>query len=238
MNMFVGNSCSLHQRDHRPFKSHEPRDCTTVTNLNGTKAVHPSEAVVYHSTNGITDNRMVWAALTPRGTQHFISENYPRDLVDYIEPDDHYETIDNMNSVLPPHPPYPSYEAYHKGLETKLNKANESFDNSGFVDYEYEEPLPLIESYQLTEVENQSVHQYAFLDNTDMRCNSLNLGNTLRRGYPLGVTVRPRVSSPTRIENPNLPPLNLYPYKSNTLRRNTFTYRSPENGTLPKYGGC
>ena len=32
-------------------------------------------------------------------------------------------------------------------------------------------------------------------------------------------TLRPRVSSPTRIENPNLPPLNLYPKKCGSMRK-------------------
>lgn len=48
-------------------------------------------------------------------------------------------------------------------------------------------------------------------------------------------TSRPRVSSPTRIEHPNLPPLNLHPHKrssrkgsvtsqaSDTLLRNSIT---------------
>lgn len=235
MNMFVNNSCSMHQRDHRPIKPHESRECTSVNNINSNKLVHPTESVVYH--NGIPDNRMVWAALTPRGTQHFISENYPRDLVDYMEPEDHYETVDHMNSVLPPHPPYPTYEAYQKGLEHNLNKSKSSFDNSGFVDYDYEDPLPLIENYQLTDVENQTREGFQFYGNADMRCGSLGFGGTLRRGaIPMGVAIRPRVSSPTRIEHPNLPPLNLYPYKGNTLRRNTFTYRSVEAMALPKYG--
>lgn len=43
-----------------------------------------------------TDNRMVWATLTPRGTQHFVSENCPSNLIDYGDVEDHYETIDNI----------------------------------------------------------------------------------------------------------------------------------------------
>ena len=34
-------------------------------------------------------------------------------------------------------------------------------------------------------------------------------------------TLRPRVSSPTRIEHPNLPPLNLQPHKYGTHRKNS-----------------
>lgn len=235
--MFGTNECSLHTRDHRQIKNHESRDCSSVNNINGNKMVHPSETVLYHGASHVQDNRMVWAALTPRGTQHFISENYPRDLIDYGENDDHYETIDNLNiqPVIPKHPI--SYHQYQKGLTLKLAKEKCSFDNSGFVDYEYEDPTPLIESYQMNNMENIETPHYQILGNgnTDMRCASLALGaNTLRRGIPIS---RPRVSSPTRIEHPNLPPLNLYPHKGNTLKKNsTLGYRTVDAGTLPKYG--
>ncbi|KAJ8962396.1 hypothetical protein NQ318_018380 [Aromia moschata] len=216
MNMFGGNECSLHTRDHRQIKNHESRDCSSVANLNSNKLVHPSETVLYHGTPSMQDNRMVWAALTPRGTQHFISENYPRDLIDYGEADDHYETIDNLNvqPVIPPHPA--SYHPYPK-------------------DYDYEDPTPLIESYQLNNMETADSSHYQMLGNTDMRCASLGMGtNTIRRHVSIS---RPRVSSPTRIEHPNLPPLNLYPHKSNTLKKNqTLNYRTVDSGTLPKYG--
>ncbi|KAJ8965287.1 hypothetical protein NQ317_001999, partial [Molorchus minor] len=235
MNMFGGNECSLHTRDHRQLKTHPSRDCSSVGNLNSNKIVHPSETVLYHGTPSMQDNRMVWAALTPRGTQHFISENYPRDLIDYGEPDDHYETIDNLNvqPVVPPHPV--SYHPYQKGLILKLAREKSSFDNSGFVDYDYEDPTPLIESYQLNSMEAADSSHYQMLGNTDMRCASLGIGtNTLKRHVPI---IRPRVSSPTRIEHPNLPPLNLYPHKGNTLKKNSsLNYRTIDSGTLPKYG--
>lgn len=230
--MFSGNDCSIHTRQ---IKNHEQRDCSTVNNLNSSKLVHPSETVLYHgATNNIQDNRMVWAALTPRGTQHFISENYPSDLVDYREPEDHYETIENLQPVLPPHPPYPSSYGTYKGLNLRLSREQASFDNHALLDYDYEEPTPLIESYQL---ENREVPYNAYLGNTDMRCSSLAMGNnTLRRGVAMGVPIRPRVSSPTRIEHPNLPPLNLYPsHKGGTLKKNVG-YRTPDSMTLPKYG--
>ncbi|XP_019867747.1 uncharacterized protein LOC109596617 isoform X2 [Aethina tumida] len=216
MNMFGSSECSLHARDHRPIKNHETRDCSTVSNLNSSKLVHPSDTVFYHGTPSMQDNRMVWAALTPRGTQHFISENYPRDLLEYGEPEDHYETIDNVNiqPVLPQHPG--TYHTFQK-------------------DYDYEDPTPLIESYQMNDMENGGeASHYQIIGNTDMRCASLGLGgNTLRRAIP----IRPRVSSPTRIEHPNLPPLNLYPHKNNTFKKNnTISYRNMDTGTLPKYG--
>lgn len=274
MNMFGNNECSMHARDHmRQVKHHEPRECTSVNNLNSNKLVHPSEAVLYHGSPNVQDNRMVWAALTPRGTQHFISENYPRDLVDFVENEDHYETIDNVHSVMPhqqlqqhqqqqqqqlpqPYHTTTTYNTYNsKGLiNNALTIASSSFDNSGFVDYDYEDPTPLIESYQMNDMENRDMTHYSMMmgggcgGNTDMRCASLGLGNNtlMRRSIgvpPLGVTLRPKVSPPTRIEHPNLPPLNLYPHnKSNTLKKNTNTinYRVPDTNntstTLPKYG--
>lgn len=112
MNFFGTSECSLHVRDLRHHKS-EPRDCASLNMAPTTKLMHPTEPVLYHGTNGVPDNRMVWAALTPRGTQHFISENYPRDLVDYAETEDHYETVDYMQPVLT-HSGYSTYSS--KGL--------------------------------------------------------------------------------------------------------------------------
>ena len=40
-------------------------------------------------------------------------------------------------------------------------------------------------------------------------------------------TYRPHVSSPTRIEHPNLPPLNLHPRK-HTLRKNSLSQHAPD----------
>lgn len=247
MNMFANNDCAVHTRDHRQIKNHEPRECTTVVNNlnnitnNSAKLVHPTDAVLYHGTASVhPDNRMVWAALTPRGTQHFISESYPRDLVDYVEVEDHYETIEGIQAAVPTHQPVDYHHAYQtvyqKGTPTNLPDDKSCFDNSGFVDYDYEEPTPLIESYQLDSMGSRE-YQYSVLGgNTDMRCASLALGGTLRRGLPLGLPLRPQVSSPTRIENPNLPPLNLYPHKGNTFKRNTMCYRNNEANTLPNYG--
>ncbi|XP_074033204.1 uncharacterized protein isoform X2 [Leptinotarsa decemlineata] len=202
MNMLGSNDCSL----HRQMKNHEQRDCSGIPSLNSSKMGHPSETVLYHGTN-LHDNRMVWATLTPRGTQHFISENYPPDLIDYGETEDHYETIDSIEAVVPPisHP----VSHYPK-------------------DYEYEDPTPLIESYQLNNMEVDA--QYQVIGNTDMRCSSL---NTMRRSLPIS---RPRVSSPTRIEHPNLPPLNLYPHKGTLKKNATLSYKAVDGATLPKYG--
>ncbi|KAF5282978.1 hypothetical protein FQA39_LY04849 [Lamprigera yunnana] len=225
MNIFGGNECSMvHNRDHhRQIKNHEPRECSAINNINANKLVHPSEAVLYTSPSNVQDNRMVWAALTPRGTQHFISENYPRNLIDYVENDDHYETIDNLN-IQPVSTV--TYTTCHK-------------------DYDYEDPTHLIESYQLNDIENrEDSSYYTSLGNTDMRCASL--GSSYRKGIALNLPLRPRVSSPTRIEHPNLPPLNLYPHKNAngtmTLKKNSLVYRKADNvayrndNILPKYG--
>lgn len=235
--MFGSGECSMHSRDHRQMKNPETRESNSVNNLNGNKLIHPSEAVLYHgnvtSSQLHADNRMVWAALTPRGTQHFVSENYPRDLGDYVNAEDHYETINShsahpIREVAPK--TYTSYMTCSKGLGRRKG----SFDNSGFMDYDYEDPTPLIESYQPDGV-NENESRYTTLGNTDMRCSSLAFNDSLRRGMPLGIALRPKVSPPTRIENPNLPPLNLYPHNGNTLKRNTFSYRATEANSLPKY---
>lgn len=116
MNLFGGDDCSMHVRDrhHHNIKT-EPRDCSNSL-ITSTKLVHTSDAGSIFTRNGSLhggggDNRMVWAALTPRGTQHFVSENYPRDFV--VE-EDHYETIDNVQPVLI-NAGYGTYSPYRKG---------------------------------------------------------------------------------------------------------------------------
>lgn len=112
------------------------------------------------------DSRVLWAALTPRGTRHFVADPYHED-------DHHYECVE------PPLSP--------------LYKLAPPEDITRHFNVEYEDPAPLIESY------SDRTEEY-FKNGME----------TLRRGN------RPLVSSPTRIERPNLPPLNLQP---RTLRR-------------------
>lgn len=125
--MFGGDDCSMHVRDHHRHHHHhiktEPRDCSNsvMSTMTSTKLVHTPDGGGIFSRNGgingssggggVSDNRMVWAALTPRGTQHFVSESYPRDLV--VE-EDHYETIDNVQPVLI-NAGYGTYSPYRKG---------------------------------------------------------------------------------------------------------------------------
>ncbi|XP_017754514.1 PREDICTED: uncharacterized protein LOC108546775 [Eufriesea mexicana] len=72
-------------------------------------------------------------------------------------------------------------------------KDDKAFDNTAFVDYE-EPSLIKTDYYQLNNV----------LESNDP-------------GIQKG-TSRPRVSSPTRIEHPNLPPLNLHPHKRSSRK--------------------
>lgn len=312
MNIFSSNDCSMHDRDnhhaiHRQLKAHhEVREVQTSNNTSftpNTKLVHPSETVLYHhngptsgSLHQVMDNRMVWAALTPRGTQHFFSaeDSYDPtdDMADYgPEVEDHYETIDGMaqqNNQLA----YKTYGTYPK-------------------DYEYEDPAPFIEAYHHnhspscnmnTIANNNRNHHHrnkhanqsttssstdyttsststtgasTLSGNTDMRCAASILLNgmgsnpshshhshhngaisgTMKRSHGhsqqgnSSTLYRPRVSEPTRIENPNLPPLNLMfqpggqpmmqgsgqigpqsgqPSRGNTLKKNGLS----SNGTL------
>lgn len=121
-----------------------------------------------------TDNRMLWATLTPHGTRHFISEAF-------ISQDDHYEIVD--------------YHRQH-GIEKQdscKNNLKTSFENSGFVDFDYEDPTPLMESYNTDDID--SGYQ------EPQNLNGSTYDGSLRGQY---------VSTPTRIDNPNLTPLNLY----------------------------
>lgn len=172
------------------------------------------------------DNRALWAALTPRGTQHFIADIYPQDCVssELYHEDNHYETVEAMNYKSGFHEkfPYPMpITQYEKNLNDKA-----SFDNTAFVDYDYEDPAPLIESYQMDDMETcyqePDVNAYCI----NQIPHDLALG-TMKRGNS-----RPLVSSPTRIENPNLPPLNLYPHRGGgTLRKPTHSRRVSDSNS-------
>lgn len=127
----------------------------------------------YQSAHG-ADNRMLWATLTPHGTRHFVSETY-------IPQDDHYEIVD--------------YHRQHgiEKPESRKNNLKTSFENSGFVDFDYEDPTPLMDAYNTDDIDSgyQEPH---------------NLNGSLYEGSLRGQYV----SSPTYIENPNMAPLNMY----------------------------
>lgn len=119
----------------------------------------------YQKGNHGNDNRMLWATLTPRGTQHFITEPGPFQ-------DDHYEVID-----------------YHNRQLDRKNLKN-SFENNGFVDFDYEDPTPLMDSYK-SDVDSGYQEPHNIYNEGS--------GSSLRGAY---------VSTPTLIENPNIAALN------------------------------
>ncbi|XP_017482635.1 PREDICTED: uncharacterized protein LOC108371559 [Rhagoletis zephyria] len=140
------------------------------------------------------DSRLLWATLTPHGTRHFISE-YPVANGNVVQ-DGHYEVVDYRTKV-----PNPTYREYVKRVPVK------SFDNNGFVDYDYEDPTPLMDSYH---------------DDLDSGYQEpQEVINTLQRVSP-----RPVVSSPTRIDNPNMAPLNYYPSHRSNHHLSTNTLQS------------
>ncbi|XP_064556617.1 uncharacterized protein LOC135441087 [Drosophila montana] len=77
----------------------------------------------------VNDSRLLWATLTPHGTRHFIIEN---------SQDGHYESVDYRGKA---------HNQVFRGYAKQSQSFVKSFDNSGFVDYDYEDPTPLMDSY-------------------------------------------------------------------------------------------
>lgn len=158
----------------------------------------------------VKENRLLWAALTPHGTRHFVSsaERFPNF-------DDHYEVVDYQgNRVMRP----------REGGTSKTNP-NRSFDNSGFTDLDYEAAMNRTDSFIHDDRDSgyQEPHEVI---------------STLNRNSP-----RPIVSTPTRIEHPNLPPLNMHPHRGHcsgsTLtpqKRSTLGRRTSD--TIHMYGSA
>lgn len=161
----------------------------------------------------VKENRLLWAALTPHGTRHFVSsaERFPN----Y---DDHYEVIDYQgNRVMRP----------REGGTFRINP-NRSFDNSGFTDLDYEEmnaAMNRTDSFIHDDRDSgyQEPHEVI---------------STLNRNSP-----RPVVSTPTRIEHPNIPPLNMHPHRGHcsggTLapqKKSTLSRRTSD--TIHMYGSA
>lgn len=142
------------------------------------------------------DSRLLWATLTPHGTRHFISDYPVGNGNGTVVQDGHYEIVDYRSKVQ-----NPTYREYTKRVPIK------SFDNSGFVDYDYEDPTPLMESYH-DDLDSGYQEPQEVL-------------HTLQRVSP-----RPVVSSPTRIDNPNMAPLNYYPSHRSNHHLNTNTLQS------------
>lgn len=83
----------------------------------------------------------------------------------YEPAEDHYESIDN----LPPHERpndsgHVAYYGYHKGIDPKFNFNYYLLLWFYFVsDFDYEDPTPLIESYQMDNIEYVGDHQYQII---------------------------------------------------------------------------
>lgn len=107
--------------------------CPKTTTMRGTM-LYPFVPSAHYQSGLGADNRMLWATLTPHGTQHFISE--PQ----FIPHDDHYEVID--------------YQNRHTMEQRKNQAIKNSFENSGFVDFDYEDPTPLIETYNTDDIDS------------------------------------------------------------------------------------
>ncbi|KAF7398563.1 hypothetical protein HZH66_006460 [Vespula vulgaris] len=154
-----------------------------------------NEAVLYPcAADTMQDSRVMWATLTPRGTTRHYLEEHT------------YETIGGGQFHKRACSTTPTEHTYaDPPVTTPVHvrpKDDKAFDNTAFVDYE--EPLSVkTEYYQLNDV----------LEPSDAGI------LTIQRG-----TLRPHVSSPTRIEHPNLPPLNLLPHK-----------RSSKKGTIGQH---
>lgn len=74
------------------------------------------------------------------------------------------------------------------------------------MDYDYEDPTPLMDSYH-DDLDSGYQEPQEYI-------------STLPRTSP-----RPLVSSPTKIENPNIPPLNIYPHRTSTFYSNSTLNR-------------
>ncbi|EDW82579.1 uncharacterized protein Dwil_GK10065 [Drosophila willistoni] len=78
----------------------------------------------------VNDSRLLWATLTPHGTRHFVIEN--------SQDGGHYESVDYRGKA---------HNQVFRGYAKHSQSFVKSFDNNGFVDYDYEDPTPLMESY-------------------------------------------------------------------------------------------
>lgn len=139
-------------------------------------------------------------AHTPQTLVHGQGLGHPQTLGQSRQPAKHPRQHGHVNKMATL-----SHASYAATLAQSLAADTSSFDNSGFVDSDD----------QLLGGDLLRDHDaYASLGN------SLGLGSGLgyyhtvggnRRGHAAMGVLRPKVSSPTRIANPNLPPLNLHP---------------------------
>lgn len=89
-----------------------------------------------------------------------------------------------------------------------------TFENNGFVDYDYEDPTPLIGSNNVLDNDLDSGYQ----DYQEPQEINHHLKNQCRSSPMISSTAstlqrqRPIISTPTRIINPNIPPMNSNPH--------------------------
>ncbi|CAO1404824.1 unnamed protein product [Diamesa hyperborea] len=185
---------------------------------------------------------VLWATLTPAGTtQHFVSEPYPQE--------DHYEAIDynrkyqacvnDLNVTFTT----PKKSSFPKGI------AKTTFENNGFVDYDYEEPAPLIagscnnldddSGYQETEYQDPQDINYSTSStvNGDLcSSGSISNGQAYARSSSAQSNRQQRnnqmISTPTRIANPNIiAPLNSASYRTIHKNKHNSINHSPLKGS-------
>ncbi|XP_014212417.1 uncharacterized protein LOC106642227 [Copidosoma floridanum] len=218
-----------------------------------------SEAVLYpcahhQQHDALSDSRVMWATLTPRGTtRHYVEEHTYETIgataagSPIVEDTDgtaaDASTVDGV--VRPPEPTLPPPQSVGSLLrppghrrrytEAGINehtyseppavpappiptrpKDEKAFDNTAFVDYEDPHQMKN-EYYQLEDVLEpcDPIFSVQGLYSMQPRRNSSSSASG---------TLRPRVSSPMRIEHPNLPPLNLQPSlkRNKQQRKNSF----------------
>ncbi|XP_008211279.1 uncharacterized protein LOC100679656 isoform X3 [Nasonia vitripennis] len=210
-----------------------------------------NEAVLYPcgQQDSLQDSRVMWAKLTPRGTTRHYLEEHTYETIG---------NVCNGQLPLPPPPPQPpAYvstagmtlaAAHHKrsysesptehvNLKTYTEppapspimsrpKDEKAFDNTAFVDYE--EPLSMRnEYYQLEDVLEPCDPIFSVQGLYGMPIRGGGVGNG-GNCVSVGGTLRPRVSSPTRIEHPNLPPLNLQPLRKHPSRKNSLNQHAAD----------
>ncbi|XP_014238741.1 uncharacterized protein LOC106660322 [Trichogramma pretiosum] len=160
--------------------------------------------------NLLHDPRVMWATLTPRGTTRHYLEEHTYETIgggsDSGQPPGYTERDgDEPVVVYAESPCENTYTEPPVASPGQVPKDDKAFDNTGFVDYEDPRQIKN-EYYQLEDVLEPCEPIFSVQAVYGMP--SRNLGQVAN-------TLRPRVSSPTRIEHPNLPPLNLHRTHSN-----------------------
>lgn len=97
------------------------------------------------------ENRALWATLTPNGPQHYISEpTYHQPLpvtATLTQQDDHYEVVDHQMKI---------HQHYTSNTNSLVNNRIpiKSFENSAFIDYDYEDPTKYTETFRTDDMDS------------------------------------------------------------------------------------